>query len=104
MTKEEFTADGAKTSEFAYFKKLKKEAGRSELYSRDREKSQFTDAETNHYESGSISFRHIRFILAYICLEIGFQIRLGKYVASLSNIATSNFKICRENEEVKTDV
>ncbi|KAL8101987.1 hypothetical protein AgCh_033767 [Apium graveolens] len=44
------TADGAKTSEFAYFKKLKKEAGRSELYPRDGEKSQFMDVETNQYE------------------------------------------------------
>lgn len=64
MSREEFTDDGAKTSEFAYFKKLKKEAGRSGLYSRDREKGQFTDAETHHYESGNL-----RFILAYVMLE-----------------------------------
>ncbi|KAK1353275.1 hypothetical protein POM88_052410 [Heracleum sosnowskyi] len=43
-------SDGAKTSEYAYFKKLKKEATQSELYPREREKSQFTNVETNHYE------------------------------------------------------
>ncbi|KAL1830400.1 hypothetical protein ACET3Z_000051 [Daucus carota] len=42
-------SDGAKTSEFAYFKKLKREAARGELRSRDREKMQFTDVESNHY-------------------------------------------------------